>query len=126
MQQFKLHEYEKTILNILNQIFEIEKKSEKLTESNSIHRNLKRLKEIFEMELSAFYGSNVEAPGFFIENPIGEPYNEKRTDCEASIAGESAENLVITEVVRPIIRYKYKGQNLIVQKAVVVVQSQNS
>lgn len=126
MQQFKLLEREKTILNILNQIFEIEKKSEKLTESNSIHRNIKRLKEIFEIELSAFYGSNVEAPGFFVENPIGEPYNEKRTDCEASIAGESTENLEITEVIRPIIRYKQKGQNLIVQKAVVVVQAQNS
>ena len=126
MQQYRLLESEKTLLNILNQIFEIEKKAARLQENNSINRNVNRLKEIFEMELGSFYGSTSEAPGFFIENPIGEPYSEKRTDCEASIAGEGTEDLIITEVVRPIIRYKIKGQNIIVQRAVVIVQTQNS
>lgn len=125
MQTFKLHESEKIILNILNQIFEIEKKVSKLQEGNSINRNTNRLKEIFELELSSFYNS-IDAPSFVIENPIGEPYSEKRTDCEASIAGEGTENLVIIEVIRPIIRYKVKGQNIIVQRAVVIVESQNT
>jgi hypothetical protein len=62
-------------------------------------------------------------PGYYIENPLGEPYNENRTDCDASIAGDNTENLFISEVVRPIIRYKHKGQSIIVQKAIVIVQS---
>ncbi len=125
MQTFKLRESEKIILNILNQIFEIEKKVSKLQESNSISRNTNRLKEILELEMGAFYGSDT-TPSFIIENPLGEPYSEKRTDCEASIAGEDTENLVITEVIRPIIRYKTQGLNLIIQRAVVVVESQNT
>lgn len=125
MQTFKLRESEKIILNILNQIFEIEKKVSKLQESNSISRNTNRLKEILELEMGAFYSSDI-TPSFVIENPLGEPYSEKRTDCEASIAGEGTENLVIVEVIRPIIRYKVKGQNLIIQRAVVIVESQNT
>jgi hypothetical protein len=37
--------------------------------------------------------------GLVYHNPIGEPYNETRTDIEASISGNSADNLIITEVI---------------------------
>lgn len=120
MQQFKLPDSQKFFLDILNQIFEIEKKLERIQENNSISRNLNKIKEIFETEIYQ------EGSGLIYENPIGEPYNETRFDCEASIAGESTENLVITEVIKPIIRYKQGGISNIVQKAIVVVQSQNS
>jgi hypothetical protein len=121
MQQFKLHDSEKIFLDMLNQLFEIEKKLERIEESNSINRNLSKLKELFETEL---YQKN--SCGLAYYNPIGEPYSETRTDCDASIAGESTDNLVIIEVIKPIIRYRQGGFNHIVQKAIVVVQSQNS
>lgn len=120
MQQFKLPDSEKIYLDMLNQIFEIEKKLERVEVSNSIGRNLNKLKELFETELYQ------RGRGLTYYNPIGEPYSETRTDCDASIAGESTENLVITEVIKPIIRFNQSGFNHIVQKAVVVVQSQNS
>lgn len=120
MQQFKLPEGHKIYLDMLNQIFEIEKKLERVQESNSINRNLNKLKELFETELYQ------QGSGLTYHNPIDEPYSETRFDCDASIAGESTENLVITEVIKPIIRFKQGGYNHIVQKAVVVVKSQNS
>ena len=42
MQQFKLHDGQKIYLDMLNQIFEIEKKIEWIEESNSIGRNLNK------------------------------------------------------------------------------------
>lgn len=98
------------ILVILNQLFQIETKAQKLNEPNSIPRNIQRAKEEFEKL------------GFLIENPLGQKYDETRTDCEASIAGESTENLVITEVLRPLIRFSKDGFTQIAQRAVVIVQ----
>lgn len=111
-QTAKLPKQFEVLLDIVNQIFEIERKSEKLQESNSIQRNLDKLREILETQ------------GLVYENPISQKYDETRTDCNASIAGESTENLVIIEVIKPIIRVKQNNMTQIVQKAVVVVESQ--
>lgn len=107
----------KIYIDLLDQVFEIEKKVENLTESNSISRNISRLKEIFEqLETDC---------GLVYHNPIGEPYNETRTDIEASIAGNSADNLIITEVIKPIVRYRKGGITLIARKGIVVVESKS-
>ena len=118
MQTQKLTDKQKVLLEILNQIFEIEKKLSKIDTPHSIARNLNTLKGLFETKLY-----EAEQGGFFIENPIGTKYDETRLDCEASIAGESTENLHIVEVIKPIIRYKQGGYNDLMQKAVVIVQS---
>lgn len=107
-------------LDIVNQIFEIEKKVSLLQENNSIQRNLNKLKDILESDLA---NNENGGAGFVFHDPIGEDYNETRIDCEASIAGTSTDNLVITEVIKPIIRYKSGGVNKLVQKAIVIVQS---
>ena len=113
-QMIKVH---KIYLDILDQIFEIEKKVETIGESNSISRNLLRIKEVFE---------NMEIDGGLIyHNPIGELYKETRTDLEATIAGPSAENLIVTEVIKPIIRYKKGGVTIIARKGIVIVESNN-
>ncbi|SHN25499.1 hypothetical protein [Chitinophaga sp. CF418] len=114
----------KAYLDILNQVFEIEKKLSVLQEPNSIQRNVNKLKEIMEQGLG-IQGSD-DTTGFVYHNPIGEDYNITRTDCEASIAGESTDNLQITEVIKPIIRLHSGGAGFIVQKAVVVVKAKNN
>src|SRR4051812_17867743 len=99
------------ILRIINQVFELEKKSVQKTEMNSIQRNITRIKDAFsEM-------------GLQWSNPIGEPYNDTRTDCEASIAGDSSENLKITEVIKPIVWRTEGTLNYIVQKGLVIAES---
>ncbi|NID13516.1 hypothetical protein [Fibrivirga algicola] len=110
----------KLYLDIINQIFEIEKKLTKVQEPNSIQRNVNKLREILENDLSDNGGSPI---GLMYYNPLGEVYNETRTDCEASIAGSNTDDLVITDVIKPIIRYRQGGMNLIVQKGIVIVES---
>jgi len=112
-------------LDFMNQIFEIEKKVTNIKEENSIQRNLNRMKGILEEEF--FKGSSTI--GLTYHNPLGETYSETRTDCEATIAGTGVENLEITEVIKPLIFYSYQENEkilkVIVQQAVVIVQSKN-
>ena len=111
-------------LDLLNQVFEVEKKVAALTEPHSIGRNLNRMKNWFERELTLpASGGQTVTFSFTYRNPFGEAYNETRTDCDASIAGSSAENLFITEVIKPIVWLSVNGQpGNIVQQAVVVVE----
>ena len=88
---------------IINQVFDIERKS---TQNAPILRHIERIRTVFE-EMS-----------YQIHNPSGEPYTETRTDCEASIAGAKIENLVVAEVIKPIVR----RQGMIIQKGVVIVE----
>lgn len=112
-------------LDFMNQIFEIEKKATNLKEDNSIQRNLNKMKGILEEEF--FKGSSTI--GLTYHNPLGESYSDTRTDCEATISGTGVENLEIIEVVKPIIFYAYHENErvikVIVQPAVVIVQSKN-
>jgi hypothetical protein len=115
---------------LINQIFEIENKAKGITEPNSIQRNVDRLKTFLESELLK------DGQGLIYHNPLGEKYNETRTDCEANITGTSTENLEIIDVIRPIIIYKYKSidpvslqeitKSFIVQKAIVIAKSKSS
>lgn len=106
-------------LFVLNQIFEIEQKVIKLSEQNSIQRNIEKMKSYFETEALA------DGQGLFYHNPLGEKYDVTRTDCEATISGLGHENLEIIEVLKPIIYIKYGNSKMIAQKAIVIVQSKN-
>ena len=99
---------------ILNQVFDMEKKVAKLPDARSLTRNLNRIKQSFS-EIGLNY-----------HDPTGEAYNETRTDCEATISGESVENLYIEEVIKPIIRLQQDGFHTIIQRGVVIVRAKNN
>lgn len=126
MQEYKNKiKFNQAYLDFMNQIFEIEKKSSNLKEDNSIQRNINKMKGIMEGEF--FKGTSTI--GLSYHNPLGESYSDTRTDCEATISGTSVENLEIIEVIKPIIFYAFqendKTMKIIVQPAVVIVQSKN-
>lgn len=102
---------------MLNQLFEIEQKIDKIEESNSVQRNIDRLKDFFETEALP------EGQGLILHNPIGEKFDETRTDCEATISGTGHNNLKIIEVIKPIVYVKYGQTQMIAQKGIVIVQS---
>ncbi len=112
-------------LDLINQVFEIEKKTAQLKEDNSLQRNINKLKDLIENEL---FKSN-DGAGLTYYNPLGEKYSQSRTDCEASIAGTETDNLEIVEVIKPIIFYNYiddnKAMKTIAQKAVIVAEARN-
>ena len=109
-------------LDLINQIFEIEKKAMNIKEDNSIQRNINKINGLLE---DGFF----KDVGLTYHNPLGESYTDTRTDCEATISGTSVENLGIIEVIKPIIFCSYKiNENTIkdiAQPAVVIVQSKN-
>lgn len=93
--------------DIINQVFEIEKKS---IEQNidGFERNLRRINHEFE-EL-----------GYKIVNPIGNTYDERDASIEANILSSDAKK--ITKVLKPVI---YKMENdaySLIQKGVVIVE----
>jgi len=98
----------KQIINIINQVFEIEKKLG--TNGTSLQRNIERIKaELSEM-------------GYDYHNPVNEKWDETRTDCEANIAGALKNKMFITEVVKPVVYHNLEGSKKIIQKAIVVVE----
>ena len=111
--------YPKNYVTILNQVFEIENKLNRIQEQNSIQRNLDRLKDLFAKEALS------DGQGLSYFNPIGEKYDETRTDCDASISGESHENLEIIEVLKPIIYVEFGNTKMVIQKAIVIVQTKD-
>lgn len=99
----------KQIVNIINQVFEIEKKLQNQPGS-SIQRNIDRIKaELNDM-------------GYQYHSPLHEKYDETRTDCEASLAGRLKSKMIITEVIKPIIHQTEGTEKKIIQKAIVVAE----
>jgi len=101
----------KWVLNILNNIYEIEQKLLLHGDQGNANRNVEKIKEAFLSE------------GLFYENPFGQVFKETRTDLDASISGDSTENLVVIEVIKPIIRFGKPELSQVVQKGIVVVQT---
>jgi len=65
--------------------------------------------------------------GLAYEEPMNQPFNETRTDLEATISGAGTEHLVVVEVIKPIIRVvlgEGAGEfSKVVQNGIVVVES---
>ena len=96
---------------IINHLHGIESKVMEMEETESLQRRFDRMHSCFEeLELH-------------IHNPLNEQYDETRIDCEATIIGDSVDNLHVVEVIKPIIYNRIEGQNHILQRAVVIVES---
>lgn len=99
------------ILKVINQLHTVEQKLKSNQTHNSVSRNFNRITDAFEeMDI-------------IIQNPIGESYDETRFDCEASITGESSENLHIVEVIKPIVYKKDASGNALMQRGIVIAES---
>jgi hypothetical protein len=99
----------KSIFRLFNQIFELERRAMQLSDGENVLRQVRRMKELFEEDFHLTY-----------EDPTGQQFSETRTDVEARLAGDSAENLVIVETLKPVIRFSKGPISSIVQKGIVV------
>ena len=113
MMQPGFSDTDKRLFLIINNLFEIERKAIMNGDTANMVRNIERMKDAFA-ELKFFY-----------EDPMGQPFKDTRTDLEASISGSSTENLIVVEVIKPVIRVGEQGRSLVVQKGIVVVKSAN-
>ncbi len=92
---------------IINQFFEIEKKS---AEQNitSFERNLLRIHHEFE------------EMGYKIINPLGMTYDERDASLEANLLHPKANKIV--KVLKPVIYKSTNGEFSLIQKGVVIVE----
>jgi hypothetical protein len=111
---FSIH-IPKPLLVVLNQIYEIDQKAKKAGDPVNIQRNVNKIKDAFEEY------------GLSYEDPLGQPFKETRTDLEATISGQGTENLVVVEVIKPLIRIRIREGSgeftKIIQKGIVIVES---
>lgn len=101
----------KALIMLANQVFDLERKVSKLEPTDPYGRIVTKMKD------------SLAVAGIEYSNPIGEPFDETRADCEGHIAGVSVEDLVIVEVMKPIIRARNGNHVRQLQRAVVIVQS---
>lgn len=105
----------KSILTALNQLYEMEQKLKKHGDPANLQRNVDKMKAAFD------------EMGFAYEDPMGQAFSETRTDLEARISGCGTDDLVVVEVIKPIVRAVLRdgpGEfSKIVQKGIVVVES---
>ena len=119
----------KSILIVLNQLYELEQKLKKHGDPANLSRNVSKMKDALAEEglptLDA--GSGQHRIGLVYEDPMGQSVNETRTDLEFQISGGGTENLVVVEVVKPIIRAIFTDSTgkfyQVVQKGIVIVES---
>jgi hypothetical protein len=113
MHPVPIAEVPKWVLQTLNNIYDMERKLNSHGDPGNLRRNIDRIKEAFELE-------NV-----FYDDPLGQPFNETRTDLEASITGIEVDDLVVVEVIKPIVRVGPRAYSRVVQKGIVIVKSKS-
>ena len=99
---------QKTIIELLNQLFEVNKKQKQLL-NDKLDHNLERMRWLFEQE------------GYTYKDPTGEMYTETRMDCQSTIIKEE-EPFTITDTIKPIILQNIDGIITIIQQARVVIK----
>jgi len=104
-------ELPKALLTVLNQLYELEQKLKRQGDPSTTQRNIMKMKDAFE-EMGLYY-----------EDPMSQTFNETRSDLEANISGPKTDNLVVVEVIKPIIRHGSRAYSRVVQKGIVVVES---
>jgi hypothetical protein len=99
-------------LLLLNNLYEIERKLSLHGDPGNANRNIEKIKDAL-----------LTQGGLFYEDPLGQAFKETRTDLEATISGQGTESLVVTEVIKPIIRIGRQELSRVVQKGIVIVQA---
>ena len=111
-----------------NLLDEIKNKQTKLNAKQQQLNSVEATKRIITKMKDCFYikddisGNDAH---YYYKNPVNESYDDTRTDVVAHISGTKTDNLIIVEVIKPIIRMEINNQSAVVQKGIVTVASKN-
>jgi hypothetical protein len=92
-----------------NLVFELEKRVAD-NPSTAIPRTIQRMKDV------------IDEAGILLLNPMGEVYQETRTDLEANIVSP-AKVLYVLDVIKPVLYVREQQAKILLQKGVVIVGS---
>lgn len=91
-----------------NLVFELEKKLGD-NDSPGLKRNVQRMKDV------------LDEAGILLMNPMGEPYQETRTDLEANITSPAKGGLFVLDVIKPVLYAHQEQGKALLQRGVVIV-----
>ncbi len=91
-----------------NLVFELEKKLND-NDSPGVRRNVQRMKDV------------LDEAGILYLNPMGEPYEDTRTDLEANITSGGNGRLFVLDVIKPVLYSQAETCKALLQKGVVIV-----
>lgn len=94
----------KSIIELINQLSTME---QKLIQNEDMQRHFNRCKQ------------SLQDMGYSYYTPLNEKYNDTRTDIEAHITGAIGSNMLITQVIKPVV----VQDGVIVQKGIVIVEN---
>jgi hypothetical protein len=126
--ELRLH-VPKCILTALNQLYDIERKLTRSGDAANITRNVDKIRSAFAEDglTGVDISGGVTAVRLVYDDPMGQSFKETRTDLEASISGAGTGDLVVVEVIKPIIRAVIRDgtgeYSKVIQKGIVVVES---
>ena len=120
-QGFKIPKF---FTQLLNHLYEAECRARKCQDGDKVVRNIERMKDVFLEDFESLNPGNI-GTGLIYEDPMGQVYDDTRNDLDAHIAGTSTENLVVVDVIKPVIRVVNQQQGIshVVQKGIVTVES---
>ena len=93
-----------------NLVFELEKKLT-VNDSPAIKRNVERMRVV------------LEEAGIMMLNPMGDAYQETRTDLEANLVSPAKGALFVVDVIKPVLYAQQEQGRTLLQKGVVIVGS---
>jgi hypothetical protein len=93
-----------------NLVFELEKKLT-VNDSPAIKRNVERMRAV------------LEEAGIMMLNPMGDAYQETRTDLEANLVSPAKGALFVVDVIKPVLYARQEQGRTLLQKGVVIVGS---
>lgn len=93
-----------------NLVFELEKKLT-VNDSPAIKRNVERMRAV------------LEEAGIMMLNPMGDAYQETRTDLEANLVSPAKGALFVVDVIKPVLYAQQEQGRTLLQKGVVIVGS---
>ena len=98
-------------IQLINQIAEVENRIAQDDLMPKYERNFNRIRTLLEEE------------GFIYKYPVGERYRESNADYEANIVGRESVEMIITQVIKPVIYRREADRVTLVQRGIVMIEA---
>jgi hypothetical protein len=107
-------------LYVLNQVFALKRRLRKCEIPEGTLRPLERIEEYMAANLHV-RDVLPDGCGLVMVDPLGESYDDRRTELEADVIGAATGPLFIVDVLRPIIRLSIGARTYVLQRGAVTV-----
>jgi hypothetical protein len=121
----ELQEALRNQLYVLNQVYALKRRLRQCQLPDGTIRPLERIEEHLAADLH-LPGVKSNRCGLVLVDPLGQPYDDRRTELDAEVIGAGDYPLFVVDVLKPIIRLTVEGKTYVVQRGSVTVAPQTA